>query len=285
MYVNLRFLNISGDIYIFNEVDYNVYKLSDKLCYLDIESEEETSAIVQYMLENEIIEESVVYERIFDCSSYVNICEIYVHNNSEENRNLYGIICKKYHIDNCTMAYREKLTEKIEHTMINFPQNLDVYMKLDYVIKSIFYDCKYNISDDKLANLWIIWNQYKTYIKENLNEYQKSNYLDKLISDIRKRRRRLFPCEWGQNKLYIKEGTLYRCEMCGENTIQIDEVGSILSVDEHDRCKLCYARYICGGLCSRKKEGIESLCELICEIVDYLLELYIKKNSDIVIDI
>lgn len=274
MHYNLKFLNISGELYIFNEVDWNIYKLSNRSFNKNVSFEEMQSITKQLMKKNGYLKEDMEYERILDCSGYVDICELVLQKDSAENQNLCKKLRDKYHIDSCNILYDEVLYKNEEHTIED--------KELNNSIKTIF-NCKGKLSKDILHKAQREWIQYSEITSNDIEAYPV--YINKLLSNMIHKEPRFFSCDWGINKMYIKNGILYRCKNCNGKPVNLAEYGCISSVDEHETCKFCYARYLCGGLCMIKPEELEGICHIIRKVVDFILELYIKQSPNKVIEI
>ena len=272
MYYKLRFYMISGELYVYNEVYGHIYKIIEKTIYNNLALENIKPVVVQYLKEQGCMDENTSFEQISDCSSYVDIQELWFNNNSVENKIVYDYLCNKYYMNKCTVVFDNASCEKVNQ--VNELKKLvfeNLYVKLDYIIKILFYDCKRKLSLSDIIYIKNVWLQCRNmnYNVNNLHAFSSSL----LLNIVNKKN--IFPCDWGLKKLYVQNGTLHRCKMCKEMDINVSEVGCILSVDELKKCKHCYARYICGGMCIEDKQFSTEICNIICEVIDFLIKMYI----------
>lgn len=283
MHYSLDYIDIADAIYVYDEVNSKIYKISSKLLHKIEEKKSKDIVdirlgIRQYMIENGIIKNSVIYDRIMDCSGYVDICELVLSSVNGKNQELADYICAKYHIRRCKMCLNEDVSS-VEGNVENIDYTIEGILKILLVEKR----CK--MTDEMLNRVYDSWMEIKQDILNNIADIETDYYTNLVFDMISGCYIKYFPCEWGVDRLYIEDGMIYRCNQSKEKRIHINEINSVSSVDEYEPCKLCNMRYLCGGMCNTGTSITTRFCDFVRDVFHVLLTLYIMKKPENIIEL
>ena len=280
MYFNLDYIEMADSIYVYNEVDFKIYKIHDELWnklkkntkdYNDYRLE-----LKRYLVKKGVINNDVIYDRIMDCSEAVDIDELFFNAENKENIEISDRVCDKYHLLNCKrkIKVRERICDsEIECKDYTFEE----------ILRVLFWGEKCKYTDDMIDRLKSSWDKIKENILNNTVTIEDNKCIKHVFEMIENQKTRMFPCDWGMNKLYIENGILYNCDQKYKKKLRINSLNSVLSVDEYEPCKLCWARYICGGVCDREIIKTGKYCKLVCDVFCTLLKIYIIKKPEKII--
>ena len=281
---NYKCFAVSSKLYVYDGSSCQVYKFDKNLldslkdhkhCNIEI-------AAVKYLIENNYVKKLSSYERVCDCSNHINISEITLHEKSDINYLLLQKATKKYHLEDCGVT-----CETEDHNLII--RTDDRYEFIECFLNYLLNHCRYKIEEciDELQNCW---GKLKSLSYEEIKNIDISSYetINTILENMSNKRLKHFSCTWGIKKLYIKDGLLYRCKYFSDEYLQsinINELPCICSVDENDTCKICYAKYICGGICDFSFDNHKQSCELIKNVIDYVLIKYILDEPHNIVEI
>lgn len=234
------------------------------------------------MIERNYLRKLFSYERICDCSNHVDICEIILHEKNETNLLLFERIANKYHLNSCNVSYE---TEDYNFTVCTD----DKYSFTECFLKYCMNHCKQEIAEH-IDDLSQSWDKLQSLEYDKIKNLDISSYktISAMLENIKNRKLKYFACAWGTNKLYIKDGFIYRCKNFAREQsrrMNINEFAYIRSVDENDTCKSCYVKYICGGICDFSFDNHKQSCELIKNVIDYVLIKYILDEPHNIVEI
>lgn len=283
MYYNLEYIEMADCIYIYNEVNSEFYKINCELWNKIKDNAEDPidnrAGIRQYLIKKGIIGNDVIYDRIMDCSGWVDISEIVLNCMNRENTETADRLCDKYHMDAC------KRSIKAKESSCGWETECKEYT-LEDILRILFFGMKCKFTDEMIEGLNDSWAKIKPVILNNDTVTGEENYCTNLVFDmITDQKTRLFPCEWGVDKLYIEDGILYSCDQTYKKKLRLNELNSVFSVDEYEPCKLCSIRYLCGGVCDREILKTGRYCEFVYEVFRTLLKIYILKNPNKIIQL
>ncbi len=144
----------------------------------------------------------------------------------------------------------------------------------------------------------------KVYKEAVLEKYMLTNVLKdtmlfSFVKEIYHRAYRTTRCNWGKEVVIDSKGNMYHCnstvgcnnDLLGNymNHVKYSDVNIEKSVDEYERCKKCFAKYLCGGTCYAEDIlGNQNNFDLECyyrkELVKLSLKFYARLHSNALLE-
>lgn len=106
-------------------------------------------------------------------------------------------------------------------------------------------------------------------------------------------------CHWGKEVVIDSKGNMYHCnstigcsnDLLGNyrNHVTYKDVNTLKNVDDYERCKKCFAKYLCGGTCYAEeivgnKNNFDMECYYRKELIKIGMEFYARLFSNNLLD-
>lgn len=94
-----------------------------------------------------------------------------------------------------------------------------------------------------------------------------------LLRKVFLREKKFLPCRAGINFICIdRKGRYYNCLLHSKSTaLKDEELGHVVSVYDLQKCRQCFARFLCGGPCHLRRESLSDSCTLIRKVMYCIL--------------
>lgn len=197
------------------------------------------------------------------------------------------------------------------------PDNHDfhkiVHFLISYNIKKIGYSIartdastqnysKYYI-DNILVGIDKLYDEILEELQKSSNKILsvvKRNPFILLVFDIYSHSKRLYRCNWGKEMVIDANGNIYHCNSTIGNKKDFlgnwnekpkkEEIFQLQNVNTFKRCKKCFAKYLCGGICyaeilNKHEKNIELECYYKKNLIKKACIFFVKLQQNNLLDL
>lgn len=246
---------------------------------------------IQSMEQKQMISPKVLQYLTNDHSNLVDLQQVYLEEMSNVVEESFQKLLDRYHLQFDDI---QKLPLH-KHPFPEKAKNLaeeDSLAILEWFVEKWTAPCKLSILEEESAKLIEAVQNVEKNLLQTIIVLQEQVRIGKtpkilsLLQSIYRKEKKIFSCNAGLDNLVIgKDGRYYQCltALQMNHGKELEYLGALRSVYDRSACQECFARYLCGGPCSLKKDSYSpDICQLIRQVARVLLGLslvILEENS------